>query len=226
MPKLLDFGIAKWLHSTGTKLTGTGMTLGTPNYMSPEQGLGRSDVDHRADIWSLGVVLYECLSGVRPIEGGNLGQFIEKLGSAAIIPLGELEPELPTPLGDLVMRMLARPRQERPSMAEVVDVVNRYQQPAPVASTAIVPLPPARQTRWRWIIAIVILVAIAGGAGAWMWSRTPAETTSSPPAPETAEDPPDTLVGPRPRDPRKRLRPKHKRWRKGGRPKGRRRPFR
>src|SRR4051812_21927994 len=76
--KVLDFGIAKlsaerYLQGGPSPLlTESGSMLGTPCYMAPEQASGESPVDHRADIWSLGVILYECLSGVRPIEGENL----------------------------------------------------------------------------------------------------------------------------------------------------------
>jgi serine/threonine-protein kinase len=74
--KVLDFGIAKKLGSLSTTSgikTGTGAMLGTPYYMSPEQALGRTSVDHRSDIWSLGIIAFECLTGVRPFENETLG---------------------------------------------------------------------------------------------------------------------------------------------------------
>ena len=77
--KVLDFGIAKKLGALSTTSgvkTGTGAMLGTPYYMSPEQALGQSTIDHRSDIWSLGIVAFECLTGVRPFEKETLGALL------------------------------------------------------------------------------------------------------------------------------------------------------
>jgi serine/threonine protein kinase len=69
-PKLLDFGLVREA-ATSSGATRPGTLLGTPRYMSPEQAWGRDDIDPRSDLWSLGIVLYECLSGVSPFEGTN-----------------------------------------------------------------------------------------------------------------------------------------------------------
>jgi serine/threonine-protein kinase len=77
--KVLDFGIAKKLDPlslTGSTKTRTGALLGTPYYMSPEQALGRKDVDHRTDIWSFGVIAYECLTGIRPFDSESVGALL------------------------------------------------------------------------------------------------------------------------------------------------------
>jgi serine/threonine-protein kinase len=79
-------------------ITNTGAMLGTPYYMSPEQGLGERDVDHRTDIWALGVILFEALAGARPVEGENLGQVLKRLMSDAIMPLEAIVPDLPATL--------------------------------------------------------------------------------------------------------------------------------
>jgi eukaryotic-like serine/threonine-protein kinase len=71
--KILDFGIAKLRAPGSHEITGTGTTLGTPSYMSPEQILGARDVDKRADLWSLAVVLYRCLTGEVPFSGDSFG---------------------------------------------------------------------------------------------------------------------------------------------------------
>jgi serine/threonine protein kinase len=124
--KVLDFGIAKLSaerflqEGPSPLLTESGSMLGTPCYMAPEQASGESPVDHRADIWSLGVILYECLSGVRPIEGENLPQVVARLMSAGIMPLERIAPELPAEVTGLVKNMLSREIGRRP--ASLIDV--------------------------------------------------------------------------------------------------------
>jgi serine/threonine-protein kinase len=145
--KVLDFGIAKLAHAieldqTGA-VTGTGAVLGTPYYMALEQAYGEKDIDHRADIWSLGVVLYECLAGRRPIEGDNFGQIVKFLNHGTIPPLGEVAPHVPADLAQLVARMLERAREDRPQdLREVLAVLRRYT--ASIARTFGAPQAPQR----------------------------------------------------------------------------------
>jgi serine/threonine-protein kinase len=109
--KVLDFGIAKLLDPEDVHdsvATQTGSTLGTPSYMAPEQATGAKDVDHRADVWALGVIAYECLSGMRPIEGQSAGQVIMRLMTTGITPLARVTRGLPEDVTALVDRMLAR----------------------------------------------------------------------------------------------------------------------
>jgi serine/threonine-protein kinase len=97
--KVLDFGIAKKLSTisvTAGIRTGTGNLLGTPFYMSPEQALGQTDIDHRSDIWSFAVIAFECLSGARPFVRDTLGSLIiaickdplPKPSDVAVVPTG------------------------------------------------------------------------------------------------------------------------------------------
>jgi serine/threonine protein kinase len=130
--KVLDFGIAKVLATetdaaaTGG-LTGTGAMLGTPYYMAPEQIFGERDIDHRADIWALGVILYECLSGRRPTQAENIGQILKVITTDGIAPLDLVAPEVPVDLARLVRRMLMRDRAARPqSLSEVQAALKRF----------------------------------------------------------------------------------------------------
>lgn len=118
---VLDFGLAKILSDDGTdsgadKLTRTGALLGTPWYMAPEQLFGDSSVDHRADVWAIGVMMYECVSGKRPIEGRSYGQIARNVARGTIAPLG---PEIHPTIQWLTSRMLDKDREGRPSLGEV-----------------------------------------------------------------------------------------------------------
>ncbi|WP_438017543.1 serine/threonine-protein kinase [Sorangium sp. So ce315] len=130
--RVLDFGIAKLTATHGDAAwtsgrTGTGEMLGTPYYMSPEQILGEHDVDHRADIWSLGVILYECLTSVRPNEAESMGKVLKRILTGAIRPISESAPALPADVAAMVDRMLSPDRARRPAdLREVGALLGRY----------------------------------------------------------------------------------------------------
>jgi serine/threonine-protein kinase len=97
--KVLDFGISK-VKSAETeqvRMTKTGQLVGTPLYMSPEQARGEADVDRRVDIYAMGVILYEMLTGLPPFEGGNYFQLLWKHGNEPPSPLSERAPDLKVP---------------------------------------------------------------------------------------------------------------------------------
>jgi len=113
--KVMDFGIARLVEHT-TVLTQAGMVVGTPAYMSPEQLLSE-DVDGRSDLYSAGVVLYECLTGRLPFEAASPISLIAKLLHDDAVPPAQINPDIPLPLSDLVVRLLAKKAQDRPSGA-------------------------------------------------------------------------------------------------------------
>lgn len=129
---VLDFGIAKLTKpqtdiSNASVITGAWSLLGTPHYMSPEQIIGEKDIDHRTDIWAMGAILYECLAGVRPAEAKSPGKIFELILLRGIKPLSERMPDLPGDVADLVRRMLARERDDRPwDLHEAEVVLERY----------------------------------------------------------------------------------------------------
>src|SRR5262249_45632640 len=109
--KLLDFGIARLTDGTATL---TGVTFGTPGYMAPEQARGDKELDTRADVFALGCVLFECLTG-RPAFGGeHVMAILAKIVLADAPRVRELSPGVPRALDNLVARMLAKSPEDRP----------------------------------------------------------------------------------------------------------------
>lgn len=116
--KLLDFGVAKLASSSSSK-TGASVIMGTPRYMSPEQCRGSGLLDDRSDCYSLGVLLFEMLSGRLPFLGEGAGELIAQHMYKAPPSLGEVTHKLPQALVDLVDRLLRKTPTDRPAMAEV-----------------------------------------------------------------------------------------------------------
>jgi serine/threonine-protein kinase len=118
--KVLDFGVAKFLHDTGdgANLTLTDATVGTPKYMSPEQIRGGGKVDFRSDIYALGAILYTMLAGGRlPVEGASVDEIWQLKLTRDPYPLREYRSDLPADLEELVLACLARDPAERPRSA-------------------------------------------------------------------------------------------------------------
>jgi serine/threonine-protein kinase len=115
--KVTDFGIARLTSADSTQ---TGVILGTPNYMSPEQVLGKK-LDGRSDIFSLGAVFYELLTGEKPFKSNNIGNLMHNIASAKFQPIRELRPDVPPCCEALVKRMMTKGRAKRfTSAGEVV----------------------------------------------------------------------------------------------------------
>lgn len=132
--KLLDFGIAKLkLEYQGggeQVMTRAGVMMGTPLYMAPEQCRNARDVDDKADVYSLGVMLYRMLTGKPPFSAPGSGELMAMHIYMQPPPLGEANPSLPEPLVKLVHRMIAKQREERPSMSQVEPELARISEKA------------------------------------------------------------------------------------------------
>ncbi len=129
---VLDLGVAAVLGTDTTRVTATGSPVGSPAYMSPEQAMG-SPVGRASDLYSLGVVLHELLSGAIPFEGSSALGTLHRHLHEPPTPLRRLRPELPPALEALVLRLLAKDPAQRPADAHAV-----HQALAP-----LLPLPPA-----------------------------------------------------------------------------------
>src|SRR5262249_21303782 len=117
--KLLDFGLARAVEEDA-RLTSTGMVPGTPSYMAPEQAAGEA-VDHRSDLFSLGGVLYRMCTGELPFKGKTALQVLRSLALDEPTPPYVYNPEVPQVLSDLILSLLSKDREGRPSSAgEVV----------------------------------------------------------------------------------------------------------
>jgi serine/threonine protein kinase/formylglycine-generating enzyme required for sulfatase activity len=110
---IADFGLVKQSSEVEGGLTAAGAILGTPYYMSPEQCEGVPDIDARADLYSLGLVLYTLLTGQRPVEGETPLQIIHNRMTKDIPPPTHFVPQLPAPINQLIMALLARQREQR-----------------------------------------------------------------------------------------------------------------
>jgi serine/threonine-protein kinase len=203
--RILDFGVAKLTGKDAAtketnRLTETGAMIGTPHYMAPEQAFGESDIDLRADLWSVGAVLYECLSGVTPTNGQNLGQILKVLASGTIRPLASRAPSVPPALAALVDRLLKIDRDERPAnaasvleqlatLAENPDALEAPASPAPTEAVEaieekstfrgvdVTPEPRPRARGRGWMVAAVGAVAVAALAATVGMRRTPQENS-------------------------------------------------
>ena len=120
--KVLDFGIAKETWSRVDDATRTGEVFGSPHYMSPEQARAQKTVDHRADVWACGVIVYRMITGRLPFPGEVLGEVLSSVLVDPFPPIAEVAPELPAALEGFFAKALAKKKEERfSSVGELVE---------------------------------------------------------------------------------------------------------
>ena len=180
--KLLDFGIARITVKSDTETQlANGLTLpgdapGTPQYMAPEQALGKA-LDGRTDLFSLGVVLFRCLTGQLPFEGNTRDEYVQQMLAGKMRSLDDLAPEAPYQVREIVKACLQREPEKRPENAAVVaEILRRAADALSTGSLPITIAAPARGLqRWGVQVAILAFAIVAGVFALLQWSIRPGE---------------------------------------------------
>ncbi|MGE0709240.1 MAG: protein kinase [Planctomycetota bacterium] len=195
--RITDFGLARALGG-GRSLTQTGDFLGTPYYVAPEQARDAKRVDARADVYALGAILYECLTGERPFLGATVLQVLQRLSEDPTPLASARRPDLPPELDRICLWAMQRdPERRCPSAAALAEALEAFLAAPP-------PAPPAAVPRGLWWALAAGAPVLGAAAGLWAMSpgappaptpaRSAASAAPSPQAPSPPQDPPQDPV--------------------------------
>jgi serine/threonine-protein kinase len=189
IPKVGDFGLARELEA-GAGATRSGTVLGTPSYMAPEQADGRAhDVGPPSDVYGLGAVLYELLTGRPPFKGANVWDTIHQVKNQEPVPPGQLQPRVPRDLETVCLKCLQKhPRKRYASAADLAEDLRRFLAGEPILARPV----SAPGRLWRWCrrnprlaalsAAVALLlgtVAVGSTALAWQIKQEKARADAS-----------------------------------------------
>lgn len=180
MPKITDFGLAKQLDVDSGQ-TQSGAILGTPSYMAPEQASGRSrDIGPASDIYALGAILYEMLTGRAPFKGASVLDTLEQVRSQEPVSPRQLQPQLPRDLDTICLKCLEKtPGKRYSSAAALADDLVRFMNKEPIQARPITAVERVRKWARRrpalaaaYILAMLVLVfGVGGGSATMLWRR-------------------------------------------------------
>jgi hypothetical protein len=174
LPKIADFGLAKRLEGESNQ-TQSGSIMGTPSYMAPEQAAGRiQDIGPATDVYSLGAILYDALTGRPPFKGATVLETLAQVRHEEPVPPSRLQPRIPRDLETICLKCLQKwPRKRYASALELAEDLRRYLDGGPILAR-----PMGRTERaWRWcrrnpVAASLLLTVTLGSASAvWYLSR-------------------------------------------------------
>jgi serine/threonine protein kinase len=213
--KVVDFGISKSLRASSEeeeqpRLTQTGMVLGTPLYMSPEQARGDDELDHRVDIYALGVIMYEASSGRVPFIGSNYLSVISQVLNETPKPLRELKPDLSEEFEAVVMKAMAKDVKDRYASAQdmLADITALLDDPTHSTERARITGPRRRSGKKPegsavrylvWFGGVAIVIAAVVFTVTQMLGKSPAKAKEGPGSAAVVTPPPppvDAAVAP------------------------------
>jgi serine/threonine protein kinase/WD40 repeat protein len=180
-PKITDFGLAKRLDDD-TGQTRSGAILGTPNYMAPEQAGGQSKaIGPTADVYALGAILYEMLTGRPPFQGATVLDTLEQVRSVEPVPPSRLQPKLSVDLETITLKCLEKdPARRYPTALELAEELRLYQNDQPIRARPIGKLVRAwrwcrRNPAWTTVVAAAVLfvttIALLSSVAAYRFSQ-------------------------------------------------------
>ncbi len=176
-PKVTDFGLAKFIEA-GADLTGSGQVVGTPHYMAPEQAAGSKQIGPQADVYALGAILFECLTGRPPFIGAEPMSVLLKVVNEAPPDVRSLRPEVARDLAAVVARCLEKePRRRYQSATELADDLRRFLENRPTVARPL----RRRERLWLWAkrnpavaglgVTLAAVVFVAFAAITWLWIK-------------------------------------------------------
>jgi eukaryotic-like serine/threonine-protein kinase len=165
-----DFGIALAASTTGgTRMTETGMSLGTPHYMSPEQAMGERVLDARSDVYALGAVLYEMLAGEPPFSGPTAQAIVAKVMTSEPTPLHQLRKTVPGNIEAVVLTALQKLPADR--FATAAELVTALGNPTFATTTTQGAMAPVTRRRGPALPVMSAVAVLAVAAAVWQWKK-------------------------------------------------------